>query len=52
MTVMMRHVRMDRLILIWSNLIRIVTLAQRLVIVTLPQRLVILARLRRIVTLV
>jgi hypothetical protein len=43
MTVMMR---------IWSSLMMIVTLAQRLVIVTLAQRLMILARLRRIVTLV
>jgi hypothetical protein len=59
--VMMRHVRMDRLRLILSSSMMIVTLAQRLVIVTLPQRVVMmtlawrsltLAHLRRMMTLV
>jgi hypothetical protein len=39
-TVMMRHVKMDRLRLIWGSPMMIVTLAQRLVIVNLPQRIV------------
>jgi hypothetical protein len=50
-TVMMRHVRMDRLRLIWSSPIMIVTLAQRLVIVTLPQRIVMMTLARRLLTL-